>query len=344
MKAGSSTGRVAAALAALVLLLTACSDGALTDKAESADPVPKVVEEGVFGEIPDLVEEVAPSVVAVLTDDGQGSGVIWSADGTIVTNQHVVGTASDVTIAFADGRRIPGRVVATDEVVDLAVVETDRDGLPAADFEEDLPEVGELAVAIGTPLGFENTVTAGVISGLQRAIPGSAAQTQSLVDLIQTDAAISPGNSGGALVNAEGEVIGINVAYIPPQASAVSIGFAIPGGTVVSVVEDLVADGETEHPFFGVSVAAVTEELSQQLQVPTDEGVAVLEVAPGSPAADAGIQPGEVIVSLNDVAIATPEDLVAFVRTQDVGEEITAVIVGSNGRSVVRVELEERKA
>lgn len=345
LKAASLRVRRATATtaAALLVLLSGCSNGALTERPESAEPIPQVVEEGVFGEIPDLVEEVAPSVVAILTDDGQGSGVIWSSDGSIVTNEHVVGTATDVTVAFADGRRVPGEVVATDEVVDLAVVKTGRDDLPAADFEEDLPEVGELAVAIGTPLGFENTVTAGIISGLQRAIPGSAAQTQALVDLIQTDAAISPGNSGGALVNSEGDVIGINVAYIPPQQSAVSIGFAIPGATVVSVVEDLIADGETEHPFFGVSVTAVTEQLSQQLQVPTDEGVAVLEVAPGSPAADAGIEPGEVIVSLNDVPIQTPEDLVAFIRGQDVGDEITAVVVGRNGRSTVQVELAERQ-
>ncbi|MBW3626590.1 MAG: S1C family serine protease, partial [Actinobacteria bacterium] len=143
--------------------------------------------------IPEVVAEVAPSVVAVLAGGGEGSGVIWDQDGTIVTNAHVVGAADEVVVAFADGKRAPAEVVATDEVVDIAVLQAKRDQLPPATFSEDLPAVGELAIAMGNPLGFENTVTAGIISGVRRAIPGSGVQTQSLVDLIQTDAPISPG-------------------------------------------------------------------------------------------------------------------------------------------------------
>lgn len=337
----SHVGRLFTAAVATLLLVGSCA-GTSGDAPESVAPVPGLVDEGVFGEIPEVVDLVAPSVVAILTEDGQGSGVIWGEDGTIVTNQHVVGNAGEVTVAFADGRREDAEVIASDEVVDLAVIQAERDDLPAADFEIGLPDIGELAVAIGTPLGFENTVTAGVISGLQRSIPGSASQTQALVDLIQTDAAISPGNSGGALVNAEGKVIGINIAYIPPQQSAVSIGFAIPSATVVDVVEDLIATGESEHPFFGIAPTAVTEELARELEVPTDTGVAVLELVPDGPADKAGIEPGDVIVSLNDVAIETPEDFVSFVRQQDVGDELRAVVVDANGRSVVDVELEER--
>lgn len=325
----------------VLLLLTACADTA-ADRPASVRPAGQDPGTDLFDGIPEIVDEVAPSVVAILTEGGQGSGVIWGADGTIVTNQHVVGNAGEVTVAFADGRREDAEVIATDEVVDLAVVRAERDDLPAADFEEDLPDIGELAIAIGTPLGFENTVTAGIISGLQRSIPGSATQTQALVDLIQTDAPISPGNSGGALVNEEGEVIGINVAYIPPQASAVSIGFAIPSATVVEVVDDLVATGETQHPFFGIAPTAVTDELAQQLEVPTDAGVAVLEVVPDGPADKAGIEPGDVIVSLDDVPIESPEDFVSFVRSREVGDEVTAVVVDEGGRSVVDIELEER--
>ena len=225
-------------VAAVLIIASACSpeDGS-EPGAEGAATATPVVEQPVSGEssgavaeagaswavIPEVAAQLAPSVVAVLTPGGEGSGVVWNDDGIIVTNAHVVGPHDEAVVAFADGKRSPARVVAVDTVVDLAVLDAERDDLPAATFADALPVVGELAIAVGNPLGFENTVTAGVISGVQRAIPGSATQTQSLVDLIQTDAAISPGNSGGALVNGSGEVVGINVAYIPPQARAVSL-------------------------------------------------------------------------------------------------------------------------
>ncbi len=224
-------GLVPVALASLV----ACeADGRQTVAPASpleASPAPepppagRTEAEGLFARIPEVVRKVEPSVVAVLTDAGEGSGVIWRDK--IITNRHVVADARRIEVAFADGKRSGARVVGADPVTDLAVLETDRKDLPGVTFASRLPEVGELAVAIGNPLGFENTVTAGIVSGLQRSIPGSAAQSQALVDLIQTDAAISPGNSGGALVSGNGDVIGMNVAYIPPQARAVSIGFAI---------------------------------------------------------------------------------------------------------------------
>jgi S1-C subfamily serine protease len=154
--------------------------------------------------------------VTVFTDSGLGSGVVYSKDGLIITNEHVVRGNSTVEVGFADGRRVAGTVRATDPVSDLALVEAKRTGLPAAKFQSALPRIGELAVVIGSPLGFENTATAGIISGLHRQIPGSSSSSQSLVDLIQTDAAISPGNSGGAVVNSRGEVVGISEAYIPP--------------------------------------------------------------------------------------------------------------------------------
>ena len=170
------------------------------------------------GDIPGIVRKVEPSVVTISHDQGTGSGVVWSKDGVVITNAHVVGDVRDVEVAFFDGRRADGRVRATDPDTDLAVVDTERKDLKPATFQEQLPAMGELAVAMGSPLGFQNTVTAGIISGVHREIPGSAQQNiRSLVDLIQTDAAISPGNSGGALVNGRGQVVGINVAYIPPE-------------------------------------------------------------------------------------------------------------------------------
>lgn len=278
--------------------------------------------DGVFAVIPDVVAEVTPSVVAVLTPSGEGSGVVWDASGTIVTNAHVVGPHDQVVVAFADGQRVQAEVGAVDTVVDLAVLEADRDGLPPARFATAIPVVGELAIAVGNPLGFENTVTAGVISGLQRAIPGSGSQTQSLVDLIQTDAAISPGNSGGALVNGKGEVVGINVAYIPPLARAVSIGFAIPAPTVVDVVTEILEDGKASHAFVGLQPAPVTGPIAERFQLERDEGVLVLDVSEGGPAQQAGIEPGDVIVGIDDVEVATVEQFLAKLREVEPGEAV----------------------
>jgi serine protease DegQ len=195
---------------------------------------------------------------------------LWfAAGGTIVTNNHVVAGASNVQVTFASGARLPGRVKATDPLYDLAVVTVDRKGLPAATFAKALPGVGELAIAMGGPLGFENTVAAGIVSSLHRSIP-SGGQAQGLVDLVQTDAPISPANSGGALLNAAGQVIGSNVAFIPPEARAVSIGFAIPAPTVVDDVRQ--HNGKAVHAFLGVRAAEVTPEIAQQFDLSVESG------------------------------------------------------------------------
>lgn len=292
--------------------------------------------------VPEVVAEVAPSVVAVLTQSGEGSGVIWDEDGTIVTNAHVVGSVDEVVVAFADGKRAPAEVVATDEVVDIAVLRAERDGLPPATFSEDLPVVGELAIAVGNPLGFENTVTAGIISGVRRAIPGSGVQTQSLVDLIQTDAPISPGNSGGALVNGAGAVVGINVAYIPPQARAVSIGFAIPAATVVEVVTELLDDGEATHAFFGILPSQVTPSLAEQFGLERSDGVLVLDVTEGGPAHRAGVEGGDVIVSIGDTAVSTVEQFLAELRDLEPGERVPVTVVREGKEQVLEVEVADR--
>ena len=297
------------------------------EQAAPQEPATDAVDSGAgqaygFQVIPEVVAEVAPSVVAVFTRGGEGSGVIWDQDGTIVTNAHVVGSAEEVVVAFADGKRAPAEVMATDEVVDIAVLRAEREGLPPATFSEDLPAVGELAIAMGNPLGFENTVTAGIISGVRRAIPGSGVQTQSLVDLIQTDAPISPGNSGGALVNGAGEVVGINVAYIPPQARAVSIGFAIPAATVVEVVTELLADGAATHAFLGILPGQVTPSLAQEFDLEQPDGVLVLDVTKGGPADRAGVQGGDVIVGIGGSPIATVEQFLAELRNIEPGERV----------------------
>jgi serine protease DegQ len=290
---------------------------------------------GDWGQIPAIVAEVEPSVVSVLRADAEGSGVVWSADGIIVTNNHVVEGVTKVKIAFADGTRVDGDVVATDPLSDLAVVRAARTNLPAATFADQLPPVGSLAIAIGNPLGFENSVTAGIISGTGRAIPGAAQDAPALIDLVQTDAAISPGNSGGALVGGDGRIIGVNVAYIPPEASAVSIGFAIPAPTVKDVVEQLLATGKVLHAYLGVQPAELTPQIAEQFNLSRDTGALVVDVVADGPAGAAGLEAGDVITAIGGVQVNTVEDLLGALRKHRPGEKVDVRIVrGSDERTI----------
>jgi serine protease DegQ len=298
-----------------------------------------------FENVPIVARNVSPSVVAVITSEGLGSGVIYSSDGTIVTNQHVVGTNTTVQVAFADGERVQGTVKATDEITDLAVVTTSaKRSLPAARFQTKVPALGDLAIAIGSPLGLVDSVTAGVISGLSRAIPGSASQSQSLVDLIQTDAAISPGNSGGALVNGAGEVVGITEAYLPPSSGAVSIGFAIPSATVKDIVEQLLTKGTAAHSFLGVSTGELTDEIAQQMNTNVSSGIVVLDVPANGPAAKAGLQPGDIITGVDGATITAPEDLIAALRKHQPGDTITVEFVRDGQRKTAQATLSDRSS
>ena len=299
-----------------------------------------------FGRIPALVQQVQPSLVSVLVEAGagsaEGSGVIWDDEGTVITNQHVVADAQEVEVVLASGVRIPARVEASSRDFDLAVLHVDREGLPAARFADELPAVGELAVAIGNPLGFENTVTAGIVSGLHRSIP-SGGRTPSLVDLIQTDAPISPGNSGGALVGSDGEVIGINVAYLPPsETGAVSLGFAIPAPTVTPVVKQLLEKGEVELAYLGIDPIQVTPDMATRFGLDVEEGVAVEVVQPGSAAADAGVEDGDVIVAFADEPVRTVEDLFAQLRRHRPGQDVTLSVMRDDERRELHVTLGER--
>jgi S1-C subfamily serine protease len=284
-------------------------------------------------------------VVTIFTDGGGlGSGVVYSADGLILTNEHVVRGNRQVEVGFADGRRVAGSVRATDAISDLALVEAKRTGLPVAKFQSDLPRIGELAVVIGSPLGFENTATAGIISGLHREIPGSASSSQSLVDLIQTDAAISPGNSGGALVNSRSEVIGISEAYIPPQSGAVALGFAIPAATAVKVADQLREDGTADHAFIGLGLAEITQQIADQLGLPDTRGALALSVPEGGPADKAGIRPGDVLIKLDGDDLATPEDLLAALRSKSPGQTVTVEFRRGAETQEAKVQLVARPA
>ncbi|MFN2557296.1 MAG: S1C family serine protease [Nitriliruptorales bacterium] len=332
-------------LTVAALLLSACAKaepGSEPTTVAPTAPSPAAGDAAGWDAIPRIVAEVEPSVVAVLSENGEGSGVIYRSDGTIVTNYHVVAGARRVQIQLADGSSLPAAVLATDEPTDLAVLRIERDNLPPARFATSLPTVGELAIAIGNPLGLENTVTAGIISGVQRSVPASGPIPASLVDLIQTDAPISPGNSGGALVNGRAEVVGISVAYVPPGLGAVSIGFAIPAPAVTDVVEQLLAGGQVRHAFLGIEYAPITPQIAQRFGLETATGVLVVAVVPGSPAATAGLVPGDAIASFDGQPVREVSDLLVALRRAQPGQVATLSVLRGGQTREVRVVLSER--
>ena len=283
--------------------------------------------------------------------EGLGSGVIYSEDGYIITNDHVVRGASGVEVAFADGSTAPAEIVGADPNSEIAVVKVDREDLPAATFKTDEPPlVGQLAVAIGSPAGFEATVTFGVVSAVGRDFPpeltGNDAQArQALTDLIQTDAAISPGNSGGALVDRNGNIIGINVAYLPPaESGAVNLGFAIPADTAVSIADQLIETGEVTTPYVGVGTIPLTPEVAEQFNLSVESGELVQSVEAGSGAEAAGVRRGDVITALGDADVESYGDLLGALRDQQPGDTVTLTIVRDGEEQTLEVTLGERPA
>jgi len=296
------------------------------------------------GNLPQLVENLSPSVVTIFTQSGLGSGVVYSADGLILTNEHVIHGATTVEVGFADGQRVEGTVKASDTVTDLALVQAKRTGLPKPTYQSNLPKVGEGALVLGSPLGFENTATAGIISGLHRSIPGSASNSLSLVDLIQTDAPISPGNSGGAVINMRGEVIGISEAYIPPSSGAVSLGFAIPAATAVDVAEELLKNGTAKHAYLGLTPGELTAQIADQLGIQAGSGVVVLAADSDGPAGRAGIRPGDVLQSMEGVELTTPEKLLAELRKRNPGDTVGFKVKRGDQTLDIKVDLTDRPA
>ena len=352
--------RAAPALAVLVALaaLPACTGSDNPPQAAAPEPAPvatappvataaaaalAALPEG-FVNIPDIVAKVDPSVVTVVVaGSGLGSGVVYRSGGIIVTNAHVVDGARQVEVELADGTRVPATVVAGDADTDLAVLRAERENLPPARFQPVQPRVGELVMAMGSPLGFQNSVTAGIVSGLGREIPGTAAQGgRALVDLLQTDAAISPGNSGGALVNGRGEIVGINEAYIPPSAGAVNLGFAIPAATVIDVVDQLLTTGTAVHPYLGVNSTTLTREIAAYLGLAVEDGVLVSGVARSSPAAAAGMRPGDVITDFNGERVRTQEAFLGELRTVKPGQKITVNVQRGEGSEELSVTIGRR--
>ncbi|HEX2026415.1 MAG TPA: trypsin-like peptidase domain-containing protein [Nitriliruptorales bacterium] len=295
--------------------------------------------------IADIAAAVSPSVVRVDVAGrggrGSGSGVIMRADGLILTNAHVVGDASRVQVTLADGSVHDGEVVGADPASDVAVVRIDADDLPAPRFAADEPRVGDTAVAIGSPFGLDETVTAGVVSALHRTLeaPGIA-----LTDLIQTDAAINPGNSGGALVDGDGQVIGVNTAILSPSGANNGIGFAIPIDTALGVAEQLAQTGTVAHAFLGVQGQTVDPAVAELYGLPVTRGAVLVDVQDGTPAARAGLRRGDIVVALDDRTIRSMAELAGAVRGHRPGDDVTVTYHRGGERRTATVTLGERPA
>lgn len=277
-------------------------------------------------------EDVIPQLPREERLRGQGSGFIIDQNGIILTNAHVVDNADKVTVTLKDGRTFEGKVRGVDEVTDMAVIKIDGKDLPVAALgDSDQVQVGDWAIAVGNPLGLDNTVTLGIVSTLKR----SSAQVgipDKRLDFIQTDAAINPGNSGGPLVNAQGEVIGINTAI---RADAMGIGFAIPINKGKAIKDTLARGERVPHPYLGVQMFTLTPELAKlnntdpnsAFTVPEVDGVIVVRVLPNTPAAAAGLRRGDVITQIDGQAVTKAEQLQAIVESSRLGQSLQVKVL-----------------
>jgi len=261
---------------------------------------------------------------------GSGSGVIISPDGYIITNHHVVRGADEIVVSLADGRRFLGKPVGADEQSDIAVIKVDARDLPTAELgDSDKLRVGEWAIAVGNPLGLGSTVTVGVISALNRR-KLVVEEGRYLEVAIQTDAAINQGNSGGALANIHGQLIGINTAIAaPPGGGSIGIGFAIPINHVKRVVRDILVQGGTvkrARPWIGVYFDAVRPSLMKRVRLPDLNGVAVNEVVPGSPADKAGLRADDVIRRFGNRSIHSTQELLEEIMSRKPGDRVEVTV------------------
>jgi len=269
---------------------------------------------------------------------GVGSGFILDGEGHVITNAHVVEGSDTVQVTLKDGRQIEGTVLGSDSTTDVAVVKVEANNLPTVTISDsDILRPGDWAIAIGNPLGLDNTVTAGIISATGRT-SREVGVPDKRVDFIQTDTAINPGNSGGPLLNVEGKVIGMNTAIIQ---GAQGIGFAIPINTVQNLAQQIINTGKVEHTYLGIQMVDLTPELKQQLEndpnrnlnLTADEGVLIMQVMPNSPASEAGLQPGDLVTEIEGEAIATAADIQEIVSRRRVGESLEMEVQRDN-RSV----------
>lgn len=361
------TRYIAAALVALALAGTACDLSIRSNDpgAQLSEPLPDVsLEQSNEGPptstAAEVVEKVLPSVVNVrvtalssdpITGDvregkGQGSGVVIDRRGVIVTNNHVVQTATEVTVVLNDGRRLTGSVVDTDPEHDLAVVRVDADDLTPIEFgRSESLRLGDDVIALGFPLGLVGgpSVTKGIVSALDRRISvTNETDSGELSGLIQTDAAINPGNSGGALVDLNGRLVGINTAAAG-AASAENVGFAINIDSAIPIIKEILTTPPEKRPWMGVILGDVSPAQASELGLPSDTtGARITQVIPGSPAEDAGLEEGDVVTAVNGEAVGSASELIDVLTGFKPEDVVELEVVNPDGTRTVDVTLEIR--
>ncbi len=362
LRSGVSTALIGAVVGAVIgtagTLAVVRATPAYTGAAGGSVRAPLVTSDGSAGVsvVPAVARAVTPSVVRVdvLTSEGTGvnrvtraiglgSGVIYRSDGYILTNNHVVEEADQLKVRLASGDSLDAEVVGTDPLNDLAVLKVERSGLPAVNIRGDAVVVGETAIAIGSPFGLDASVTAGVVSAMNRDIQVPDGTSALVIPaVIQTDAAINPGNSGGALVDAQGLLIGINTAILSGSGGSQGVGFAIPVAQAVVSADELIAVGFVRHPFLGISGVDLSPEVAAEFGLDAAEGAVVESVQDGSGAADAGVEANDIIVALEGEPITSMTDLIVSLRPYQPGDTIALDIVRGGRELRLDVTLGER--
>ena len=277
--------------------------------------------------VADAAEVILPSVVHIRTSSGLGSGVIYDAEGLIVTAAHVVDGSETVRVRFADGEQVQGTVLGTVPDVDIAVIQVDRDGLTPATFVTEKPRVGQLAIAVGSPWGLESTVTAGIISAIDQTNCGQG----TCASMVQTDAAINPGNSGGALVDRSGHVVGINVSIFSSSGANDGVGFAVPADIAMEYADSIVSGDPIDTAFLGVR--------GEDVNADGQAGARIITVVPESAAADAGLSVGDVVIAVDGVPIFGWGDLIAQIRSNRPGDEVEVDVLRDGEITTIAITL-----
>ncbi|PYP88815.1 MAG: peptidase [Blastocatellia bacterium AA13] len=276
---------------------------------------------------------------------GTGSGIIISADGYILTNNHVAGDADEIKVRLSDGREFKARRIGTDQDTDLAVIKIDSENLPFAKLgNSDKVEQGEWVIALGSPFGLEQTMTAGIVSAIGRDISPDPSRSFRDVSYIQTDASINPGNSGGPLVNMSGEIVGINTWIVSGSGSNSGVGFAIPVNTAANVYGQLVKSGRVTRGYLGVSMQALNPAIAKSIGMSGIDGALVNDLArdPSAPAAKAGLRSGDVIVEFDGRPVKSPKNLTEFVAETPIGKVVPLKYVREGHTETATVKIAER--
>ena len=306
--------------------ITANSEDATVAKAAAAKALPSVVS------------------VNVTTSDGSGigSGVILDTEGDIITNYHVVDGATAVSVTI-DGKSYDATIVGSDASSDIAVIKVDLNGTSVTPIEvgdSDSLEVGDWVMSVGSPFGLDQSVSAGTVSALTRNQLMESSSGETLyTNLIQTDAAINPGNSGGALVNDEGKLVGICTLYSSSTESSASVGFAIPGNYAVKIAKEIISGETVTHPYIGLTMTTVNSQTAYQNNLSVSQGALVVSVTDGSPAADAGIQKGDVITAVDGEEITSADGMILNVRSHEIGDKVKVTFVRDGKEQTVEVTL-----